>query len=124
MADAITPDDLDFLRELESHTQSGKVLWEEGDGSQFISRRARVTAILDTVQPVKGRPSAHRISMIKRGKTNPDRVLEQQIDEAAPQRLDLEYNSLLAYLYQLVSSQFNTGAEIYEDFFNFPNEAP
>ena len=120
MSDPITSDDLEFLRELVSHTQSGKVSWDEGDGGGFISRRARTTALLDSVQSGKGRPSAYKLSMIKPGKRHPERVLEQQIDEAAPQRLDLEFNSLLAYLYQLVSSRFNAGTGIYEDFFDSP----
>lgn len=116
MSDDILPEDLDFLRELIGQTQAGKVGWEEAEGHEFVSRRARVTAMIRRESGERGTPPRIRLALSRRGQTGDARVLVQRIDGAAPRPRDLELNALLAFLWQLVASEGGAVTGLYGDF--------
>lgn len=99
-------------------TQAGKVEWEESDGGAYISRRARVTARLEMVVGIRSSPRRVRLVLSRRAELKAVKTLEQHIDQGVPQPLELDLNSLLALLYQLVSSRFSPTADIYSAFFD------
>jgi hypothetical protein len=116
MSDDILSEDLDFLRDLIGQTQAGKVVWEEAEGHEFVSRRARVTAMIRRDSGQRGTPSRIRLALSRRGQIGDARVLAQRIDDAAPRPRDLELNALLALLWQLVAGEGTVATGLYDDF--------
>jgi hypothetical protein len=120
MGEDVLPEDLDFVRELISQTQARKVEWDEAEDQGFVSRRARVTAMLRREPGQRGSPARVRLALSRRGESGVARVLEQHIDDAAPRPRDLELNALLALLWQLVAREGAAATALYDDFLDAP----
>lgn len=112
----ISEQDIDFVRELVNLTQAGKVSWDPGPDSTFVSRRARVSAVLSKPPGRRPNRSKVRLALTRTNEESPSQILEQRIDEAEPYPLDRALNESLAYLFQLVSDNFSLANSIYADY--------
>jgi hypothetical protein len=116
MPEPITDEDLEFVRELIGLTQAGKVDWTVSDEGGFEAPRPRVTAVLERRRgEVRGGRQV-RLVLRRRGSSEVSRVLKQQIDAAEPHPIELAMNSLLAFLWQLVSDRQQPSSSLYDDF--------
>jgi hypothetical protein len=116
MPEAITDEDLEFVRELIGLTQASKVDWTVSDEGGFATSRPRVTAVLERRRGDLGGGRQVRLVLRRRGSTDVSRVLEQQIDAAEPHPIELAMNSLLAFLWQLVADRQQASSSLYHDF--------